>query len=385
MARPSVVVLAVMAALLLAAVVTLSDGSSADDEPYTVVGLVTDAEDNGIFGVNVSISDTSGTHTGYTDDSGEFQIEGITDESCTITFEMSGKTVTSVYSAVMVAKSGSDSYTLTLPSASLSGTTYDITAYPATMSDTFLTAYIMEETSSENVPLEGVEVIIKDAFDNTYTATTAEDGSFTSSIGSLYGLNITVNKEGYTIVPQFFLKSITESEWYRLYLRGSDPSINLTYNMMTPTDADGDVVYSIPETYPILVSQSTGSIYVYVYDDADRPIQGATVTLTSLSDDSKYTKDTDSNGYATITSVTTGEYSMTVSVGGFETVTVESVSVVKGNNTVPDIILTEKSEFTLWGINISHLMMIFGTVFGVILMLFSYSLFNKRRGIKLEE
>ncbi len=391
MSRSSAAILAILAALAFAAVAFASDDSSADESTaYTVVGLVNDYEGNGLFGVDVSIVDTAGAHTGYTDSDGKFTITGVAETSeITITFMIEGKTVSAVSSTIMTAIPNSNSYKLTLPLAALTETTYDISSYPVTMMETYLTAYLMEDTSSGNVPLANASVIIMDNYKHVSTVTTDEDGKFTAAIGSTYGLRVAVEKDGYTVVSQFFIKILADSDytWGRIYLTGSDSSINLSYNMMTPTDADGIRTYSIPATYPILVALSTGTVSMFVYDANDRPLQGATVTLTLISDKSqKYAADTDKNGYVSISNVSTGEYNMSVQVGGFETVTTDSVNITRGNNILPDTVMTEKSEFNIFGVNIGHLMMLFGMLFGLILVVLSVFLYSRRnKGLKIEE
>jgi len=289
----------------------------------------------------------------------------------------------------MTAKSNSNSYYLTLPSGALDETTYDISSYPVTMIDTYLTAYLMEDSSSGNVPLADTTVVVMDSYKHVSTVTTDEEGMFTAAIGSTYGLRVAVVKDGYTVISQFFIKTLADSDytWGRIYLNGSDSSINLSYNMMTPVDEDGVRTYTIPENYPVLVAVSTGTVSMFVYDANDQALQGATVTLTLISDTSrKYAGDTDKNGYVSISDVSTGEYSMSVQVGGFETVTTDSVNITRGANLLPDTVMTEKSEFNIFGVNIGHLMMLFGMAFGLILVVLSFILYSRRnKGLKIEE
>lgn len=59
-----------------------------------------------------------------------------------------------------------------LSSITPSGTEYDVTEYAIKMTESYLSAYLMESSSSKDVPLTGVKVTLTDGFGQIYSSTT---------------------------------------------------------------------------------------------------------------------------------------------------------------------------------------------------------------------
>ena len=85
------------------------------------------------------------------------------------------------------------------------------------------------------------------------------------------------------------------------------------------------VLLLAPQTYA-----SFGKIQGIVHDPQHRPIAGATVVLKATTSDYTQTTQTDADGQFEFTAVTVGDYTVTVSQPGFDSI-VQTVTVTSGS------------------------------------------------------
>ena len=388
-------------ALTTAFVAGQSTGSEASDTDPTAVeytvtvrGLVLGEtySDNtqtteSLLGVNVTIYWDGGSATGITDRNGEFEIDNVPEDTAvTISFAYPGKTVVRWYGSIMKEVSGSDRFSITIQRTW--SDTYDLRDYPVTMRDTKLELQVMTESSGGNIPLSGTTVTILDAFGQADVQNTDKDGNVSLSIGSVYGLRIAVDyPDGYSFIPGLFFMNVINSgtgEWVIFDLVGEYDPLGVSYSIPKTDYSTEGRIYTIGD--PLLVSASTATVTISVYDSNKTPLQGATVTLQHTENPNiKYTVITDRNGTASFLSVTTATYSLTIQVNGFEEYNGGTVDVIKGAIPLPDAIMTPKTVTTWFGINLSHVMMIVGIFIGVILAIISILLFTRHLKGTLEK
>ncbi len=377
---------AIIAAVFFAAAfVCVMPGSDAD-VTYSVEGMVQDSGGNGIEGVRVTIS----SHPDTTAADGSFKIMGLESVAdLTATFYIQGMAVTNVPTMFTDNKDGTYDLNLSdLPHDA--DNNYDITATPIAMTKISFTAYLMELNSDGNTPLAGTKLNLSaDTLTSDVLSTvTGVDGKFTFTPCSLYNLTLSIDpedKKGYSILSDLlYFGTSTQDGSLVFSIKGVNTSLGINNYEFQSTVVDGVRSYTLPESFPILVAGSTGTVSFKVYDSNGNTLQGATVTLTSVDSSDKYIEESKENGVATFTNVVIGDYEVEIKVGGFEEYE-STTHVTKGLNDGKNVEMSVKEEQDFFGMNFSHFMMIIGVVIGVILVVVSYLMFSGHLKPRLEE
>lgn len=374
----SATIVILLATIATAAVLLADEGSA--DTTYEVDGKVVNFDGTPLGGVNVFIyenGDETDGKTATTDSNGVFKIDELTSTTdLMIRFYSGGRTVTAIPS-IMTSASGE--YRLNLSSVVPVDDVYDITSAPVSMMETRLSGYIMDETSNGNIPLKNTKVVVGAAD----PVLTDDKGAFTIPISSTYNLLMSVDAPGYTPVPGvFFITNVIEKGGtvMKFDLNGTVASLGASYRVPF-TDKDGVRTYNLPSEFPILMSASTGSITMYVYDNDGTPLRGAEVTFNSTDGSTrKYTGSSDDSGCVTINNMSTGEYDVTIKVSGFKDV-IQHESVGRGSNTLPDTVMADKTSEDYWGMPLRHLMTLVGVIAGVLISIILLILVARNKSV----
>lgn len=202
-AMVTVCVLAAGAALLV-------DDSDADNDTYIINGIVVGSDGSvnpGLAGTRIAIED----YVGYVDADGYFSVRSSTADDPHLYVSFPGYIASTPNDSVV--KPVEDNYfELLLSRLTPTGNVYDISEYPIKMTESRLSAFLMESGSSEDIPLVDVEVTLTDGFGNEYTAVTDETGLFNIGIGSRYDLTLAFALEGYTPIPGINFMAVSEGK-----------------------------------------------------------------------------------------------------------------------------------------------------------------------------
>ncbi|UAL07729.1 MAG: carboxypeptidase-like regulatory domain-containing protein [Candidatus Methanogranum gryphiswaldense] len=235
--------------------------------------------------------------------------------------------------------------------------------YSDSATEYYIEGYIVTTQPEGNVALEGVEVTI--LYNNTsYSDTTDETGKFSISVPSITGLQIEFTLEGYTIRSCPNITAQEGSDYYVLDLSNVTPTGNV---YQITSDADG----LLPAIMYPTSANVTGTISY-----SDGYVNGATVTLVSTDTSERYEAETNSKGIFLI-ECPTGEYTLTVNCGGFET-SKQTIEVKEGTMSV-NITLTIKENQTILGLDLMHFIMVIGVIFGIFISCILFILGHRKK------
>lgn len=172
------------------------------------------------MGTRISIDDIE--DTGDVDANGIFTIETDDIANIRMSFAHPGY-IASVSSNPVYKLTDSNFFEVDLGSVTPVGNVYDLTAYPVKMTESYLSAYLMESGSSKDIPLANVKVSLTDGLKQTYSALTDSEGNFTIPIGSRYDLELSFALEGYAPIPGINFMTVDADGIVSFDLLGSIP------------------------------------------------------------------------------------------------------------------------------------------------------------------
>jgi len=229
----------------------------------------------------------------------------------------------------------------------------DCTNHDAAATPYYVSGYIVTANPDGNEPLEGVTVTIIDNI--AYSATTDSDGYFIIDIANNTNLIIQFVMPGYSLRSCPAVYAISGSDYLSLNLSEAWLYDSATRTYQITSGPNG--------MQPAIMAESTASISgVISYPSGI--VSGATVTLVSLDNGSIYKTVTDTNGRYKI-ECPTGKYDMTVESNGFNTGRSYNVEITS-NGTIVNIPLVHKDIKTWFSLDLAHLLMLLGVVFGLI-------------------
>lgn len=230
----------------------------------------------------------------------------------------------------------------------------------------YIEGYVVSTEPEGNIPLANVEVtVIYNITGTTYVDSTDSNGKFSVEVPYNTNLQIKFALNGYTLRS---CPNITEgtSGYYVLDLTGITPIDNV-YSITS--DASG--------LQPAIMSQSSATVKGTVSYSGGY-VQGATVTLLSTDGSIEYETKTNSKGVFTFEECESGTYKMTITCGGFETYGPETITITEGINEYNET-LTSKENQQFFGLDLIHLMMFFGVLFGILISLTMFILVHRKK------
>ncbi len=231
----------------------------------------------------------------------------------------------------------------------------------------YIKGYVVSTEPEGNIPLVGVEVTIiyNNITSPLYSDTTDSNGEFSVEVPYNTNLQIKFTLNGYTLRS---CPNITEgtSGYYVLDLTGITP-IDDVYSITS--DASG--------LQPAIMSQSSAMVKGTISYSGGY-VQGATVTMVSTDGSIEYETKTNSKGVFTFEECESGTYKMTITCGGFETYGPETITITEGINEYNATLISKENQ-QFFGLDLIHLMMIFGILFGILISLTMFILVHRKK------
>lgn len=233
----------------------------------------------------------------------------------------------------------------------------------------YIEGYIVSTEPEGNIPLAGVEVslIYNNITSTIVTDTTDSNGKFSIPIQYNTDLQIKFTLSGYTLRS---CPNITEgtSEYYILDLTNVTP-IDNAYTITSTADG----------LQPAIMSQSSATVKGTISYSGGY-VQGATITMVSTDRSIEYETKTNSKGVFTFEECESGTYKITITCGGFETYGPELITLSEGI-TEYNATLVSKENQQFFGMDLIHLMMFFGVLFGILISLIVFILVHRRKNM----
>jgi hypothetical protein len=233
----------------------------------------------------------------------------------------------------------------------------------------YIEGYVVSTEPEGNIPLAGVvvTVIYNNITGTIYSDTTDSNGEFIVEVPYNTDLQIMFTLSGYTLRS---CPNITEgtSGYYILDLTNITPVDNV-YSITS--DADG--------LQPAIMSQSSATVKGTISYSGGY-VQGATITMVSTDGSIEYETKTNSKGVFTFEECESGTYKITITCGGFETYGPELITLSEGI-TEYNATLVSKENQQFFGMDLIHLMMFFGVLFGILISLIVFILVHHRKGM----
>lgn len=233
----------------------------------------------------------------------------------------------------------------------------------------YIEGYIVSTEPEGNIPLAGVEVslIYNNITSTIVTDTTDSNGKFSIPIQYNTDLQIKFTLSGYTLRS---CPNITEgtSEYYILDLTNVTP-IDNAYTITSTADG----------LQPAIMSQSSATVKGTISYSGGY-VQGATITMVSTDGSIEYETKTNSKGVFTFEECESGTYKITITCGGFETYGPELITLSEGI-TEYNATLVSKENQQFFGMDLIHLMMFFGVLFGILISLIVFILVHRRKNM----
>lgn len=245
----------------------------------------------------------------------------------------------------------------------------------ATTSGYEIAGYVVETDATGNAPMSGVGVVITDAAKNTYSGSTDATGYFCITVGSLTGLTVEFVHSGYTV--RSCPTAITQTA----------NGLALSVTGITPTarTEEGATIYTYLITsgsasgLSCVVMSSTVGVVVVTVTNGTKVLADAQVTLTSATDSGlRYIGTSDGSGRLVFNDVKTGYYYMSATSTGFYDSMTSTVTVEDGYSYF-SVDLQQKAVDTYFGMTLSHILMIVGVIFGLVMALVAWLLFRRGR------
>ncbi len=252
---------------------------------------------------------------------------------------------------------------------------------------TYISGYIYEPRSSGNEAIEGVTVTVKmtlsDGSVTRYPSTTGSDGGFDINVTSGFDSSATYSMlfayQDYTVrsLPQAFSTTADSEGYYTVTLPSPVTENENTYYMLTDDMSQS----SGSDMRVVLMTSTTSTLTITVIYGSDF-ISGAKVTITNkTNEDDSRTEESKSGGIAQFSSVSVGEYYITIKADGFDDY--KSTLTVGEGGTSVSVNLTEKTHtHYLWGFDLAHVMMLGGLLVGILMAIAAWAL--HRSGKKLD-
>ncbi len=233
----------------------------------------------------------------------------------------------------------------------------------------YIEGYIVSTEPEGNIPLAGVEVslIYNNITSTIVTDTTDSNGKFSIPIQYNTDLQIKFTLSGYTLRSCPNIKEGT-SEYYILDLTNVTP-IDNAYTITSTADG----------LQPAIMSQSSATVKGTISYSGGY-VQGATITMVSTDGSIEYETKTNSKGVFTFEECESGTYKITITCGGFETYGPELITLSEGI-TEYNATLVSKENQQFFGMDLIHLMMFFGVLFGILISLIVFILVHRRKNM----
>jgi len=233
----------------------------------------------------------------------------------------------------------------------------------------YIEGYVVSTEPEGNIPLAGVEVslIYNNITSTIVTDTTDSNGKFSIPIQYNTDLQIKFTLSGYTLRS---CPNITEgtSEYYILDLTN-----------VTPIDNAYTITSTATGFQPAIMSQSSATVKGTVSYSGGY-VQGATITMVSTDGSNSYETKTNSKGIFTFEECESGTYKITITCGGFETYGPELITLSEGI-TEYNATLVSKENQQFFGMDLIHLMMFFGVLFGILISLIVFILVHHKKNM----
>lgn len=231
----------------------------------------------------------------------------------------------------------------------------------------YIKGYVVSTEPEGNIPLAGVQVDVIYNNTTTVTDTTDSNGEFSIPIQYNTDLQIKFTLSGYTLRS---CPNITEgtSGYYILDLTNVTPVSNV-YNITSTADG----------LQPAIMSQSSATVKGTISYSGGY-VQGATITMVSTDGSIEYETKTNSKGVFTFEECESGTYKITITCGGFETYGPELITLSEGI-TEYNATLVSKENQQFFGMDLIHLMMFFGVLFGILISLIVFILVHRRKNM----
>jgi len=253
------------------------------------------------------------------------------------------------------------------------GLTAAPTADAATTSAYEIAGYVVETDATGNAPMANVGVTITDASKTTYSGATNTAGYFCITVGSLTGLTIEFTHIGYTV--RSCPAAITQTaNGLSLSVAGITPTTRTEegvtiYTYMITSDSTSDL--------SCVVMSSTVGVVVVTVTNGAKVLADAQVTLTSATDSGlRYTGTSDSSGRLVFSDVQTGYYYLSATSNGFYDSSTTTVTVEDGYSYF-SVDMQQKTVDTYFGMTLSHILMIVGIIFGLIMAIVAWLLYRR--------
>ena len=326
---------------------------------------------SGVLVTATNLSDNKVVYSTYTEEDGSYSFESMMAGSYEIRFSKAGYLTWTTEVSVVFGTAGALDAELSLDSGAITG-------------------YVLLENQTEH---SGISVVAFNSGneEESYNATTAEDGSFTiSGIKNTGRYVITASKDGYTpdnshfaevilgkisSIGTFTLSDFNSTVKGKVELSGAaihngvsivlqEKDGDLQYT--ATTDDDGEYIISdvVPDKYYIVraskegyTAKSSASTYVSSSSDTEIPLitltvsrisirgtvhlegeethSSAVVTAVNVEDASiVYTGITSSSGAFSLAGMIAGEYIISISKDGYRTITLETVNIETDSSTI---------------------------------------------------
>lgn len=233
----------------------------------------------------------------------------------------------------------------------------------------YIKGYVVSTEPEGNIPLAGVQVdvIYNYIASIVYSDTTDSNGEFSVEVPYNTDLQIKFTLSGYTLRS---CPNITEgtSGYYVLDLTGISPTDNV-YNITSDTSG----------LQPAIMSQSSATVKGTI-SYSEGYVQGATITMVSTDGSIEYETKTNSKGVFTFEECESGTYKITITCGGFETYGPETITISEGIYEYNATLISKENQ-QFFGMDLIHLMMFFGVLFGILISLTVFILVHRRKGV----